>query len=252
MSEQMNEVVVETVESTPSEETVDYSQANQDFLDRFEVTFDKQPKKFETLDQLKEAAEMGSALPRYKEKLSNLENNAAHKYIDKYMKDAGYKDPDKFISDIKINDKTKELVEKGMSEEDARKTATDIIAKEVPVDESTKEIESFLKWHDSKVSEGKFEGALEADSIPEKVIDAYKQGQSLKEAYLDYMLDDIKEKTEQETIKKLASNKEKSAGKLVESREPQTLYTRKQVDNMSQADVNKNYDLIMKSMKSWK
>jgi len=252
MSEQINEVVVDAVENTSVEEAVDYSQENKDFLDRFEVTYDKQPKKFETIDQLKEAAEMGSALPRYKDKLSKLENNPAYKYIDKYMKDAGYKDPDKFMNDLKINDKTNELVKKGMSEDDARKTATDMVVKEEPVDESAKEIESFLKWHDSKVADGKFEGALDAESIPEKVIDAYKQGQSLKEAYLDNILDDIKEKTEQETLKKLASNKEKSAGKLAESREPQTLYTKKQVDNMSQADVNKNYDLIMKSMKTWK
>jgi len=165
------------------------------------------------LEQLKEAAEMGSALPRYKEKLSALEANPVNKWANEFMKESGYTDPVEFVKAIKINSKSEELVAKGMSAEDAKAYATELVSKETPTDVRGKEIKGFLDWHEGKVSEGKIKESLDAESIPQVVLDAYSNGQSLKEAYQDYLLDNIATTTEQDTIKKLANNKEKSGGK---------------------------------------
>lgn len=249
----------ETEQDSQEEESQepDYSQADKDFLDRFEITFDKNSKKFESLEQLREAAEMGSALPRYKEKVSKYESNAAYKYIDGYMKKAGYTDPVTFVNDIKINEKTKEFVDKGMSEEDARASATEIIKNEsANNDGRTKEIDGFLKWHSSKVDEGKFTGPLDANNIPQSVIDAYENGQPLKEAYMDFVLDDIKVKTEQQTIKKIKKNKETSGGELKNGKPDNTksmtpTQIEKLLSGMSPSEQSKwvdaNYAVIEKS-----
>ena len=212
------EVDLDTEPSEESEETKepDYSQANKDFLDRFEITFDKGSKKFETLEQLKEAAEMGSALPRYKEKLSAMEANPVNKWANEFMKESGFTDPVEFVKAIKINSKAEELVAKGMSVEDAKAYAIDLVAKDMPTDVRGKEIADFVEWQQSKVAEGKIKESLDAESIPQVVLDAYSNGQSLKEAYQDYLLDNIAQTTEQDTLKKLAHNKETSAGKLAD------------------------------------
>jgi hypothetical protein len=206
----------EPSEEVKETEPTDYSQANKDFLDRFEIQFDKTSKKFESLEQLKEAAEMGSALPRYKDKLTAMESNPVNKWANEFMKESGYTDPTEFVKAIKINSKAEELADKGMSAEDAKAYATELISKEMPTDVKGKEIESFLNWHEGKVTEGKIKESLDAESIPQAVLDAYSNGQSLKEAYQDYLLDNIKSTTEQDTIKKLAHNKETSAGKLAD------------------------------------
>lgn len=210
------ETDTEQSEEPAKEEAPDYSQANKDFLDRFEIQFDKSSKKFETLEQLKEAAEMGSALPRYKEKMAAMENNPVNKWAADFMKESGYTDPAEFVKAIKVNSKAEELTAKGMSEADAKAYAEELVSKEMPTDTRSKEIASFLSWHEGKVSDGKIKDSLDADSIPQEVLDAYSKGISLKEAYQDHLLENIKLTTEQETLKKLAHNKETSAGKLAD------------------------------------
>jgi len=106
------ETDTEQSEEPAKEEAPDYSQANKDFLDRFEIQFDKSSKKFETLEQLKEAAEMGSALPRYKEKMAAMENNPVNKWAADFMKESGYTDPAEFVKAIKVNSKAEELTAK--------------------------------------------------------------------------------------------------------------------------------------------
>lgn len=80
------------------------------------------------------------------------------------------------------------------------------------------------------------------------------KGNTLAEAYfLANKAEIIKaqsEKIQQNTIKKIQANGN-SPGPLADTGEQATVFTKEQVDAMSQAEVNKNYDLIMKSMKSW-
>lgn len=235
--EVLEDEALETEEPTddmPSEDEDAEEEApdiNKQFLEQFEIQFDKSPKKFSTIEELKEAAEMGSALPRYKEKLSNYETNPLYNYMDKYMKDSGYDDPAKFVRDIQVNAKASELVNEGLSEEQAQKIANEMVP-QPNVDNKSKDISDFITWHDSKVKSGIFNESLDPDSIPEEVLKAYENGESLKEAYQDHLLKDIKFKTEQETLKKVATNKEKSAGQL-----PETKPDNKQ--NMTVAQINK-------------
>jgi hypothetical protein len=244
---------------TEPEETVeeDYSEADKSFLDRFEIQFDKGAKKFESLEQLKEAAEMGSALPRYKDKVSTLENNPAYKWVDKYMKESGYSDPSNFVKAIEVNAKTEEFVNKGMSQEDAVSAAEEFVSRNASgTDLKGKEIDSFLEWHNGKVESGKFTESLDASNIPQTVQDAYENGQSLKEAYMDYILDDIKVKTEQDTLKKIAKNKETSAGALRDGKPNNTkdmtvAQVNKTLSNMSTSEQGKwldaNWGVVEKS-----
>ena len=236
------EEVVET--ETEEQEEPDYSEADKSFLERFEIQFDKGAKKFDSLEQLKEAAEMGSALPRYKDKVSALENNPAYKWVDKYMKDSGFSDPSDFVKAIEVNAKTEEFVNKGMSQEDATAAAEEFVSRNSSGSSlKGKEIDSFLEWHNGKVESGKFTESLDANNIPQSVQDAYENGQSLKEAYMDYILDDIKIKTEQDTLKKIAKNKETSAGALKDTKPNNT-------KDMTVAQVNKTLSSMTASEQS--
>lgn len=249
----MNEEVVEeveTAEETPSdveetesteeetqvEEEPDYTEADKAFLDRFKVQFDGKDKTYENIDQLIEDAQMGGALPRYKQKLSEAESKLQsphYKWIDEYMKDSGYSDGIEFVKAIQVNDKKASLVSKGMSEEDAQAEAEEYVNKTFgdKTDNRTKEINKFLEWHDSKVQSGKFKDSLDIESIPQKVKDAYENGENLKEAYMDYLLDDITVRTEQETLKKIQKNKETSTGKLKPSTKGEAKLSAEQIES---------------------
>jgi hypothetical protein len=83
-----------------------------------------------------------------------------------------------------------------------------------------------------------------------------ENGKTLSEAYFLANKKDLintkAEKIQQDTIKKIQANGDASTGSLANNGQTTSLYTREQVDAMSQADVNKNYDLVIKSMKTWK
>lgn len=258
---------VDTSEDTPIEaeeteesEEPDFTEADKSFLDRFEIQFDKNAKKFDSIEALKEAAEMGSALPRYKEKVSEFEKKLEsphYKWVDDYMKANGYQDPANFVKAIKINEEKTSLMEAGMSEEAAQAKAEEYVNKTFgnKTDKKSQEIDNFLQWHQGKVDGGKFKESLDIDSIPQQVIEAYENGGSLKEAYMDYMLDDITVKTEQETLKKITKNKETSTGELKPSTGKETKLTPEQIEtkleSMSSKDktkwINANMELIEKS-----
>ena len=87
------------------------------------------------------------------------------------------------------------------------------------------------------------------------VINYVKKGNSLSEAYFLANKQDIinknSTKIQQDTIEQIAANGASTPGALSDTGETPSFYTEAQVDGMSQADVNKNLDLILKSMKSW-
>lgn len=253
MSEEFNEVVeeevvedTETLEETPAEEvedveeTADSEEGQEEidyaskFLETFKVTYDGNEVGYESVEDLIADAQKGKNYQRVLEQRDSYKNNPAYKYIDDYMKSAGYDDPNKFIQDIKVNSKVSELTAKGMSEEDAKSLAEELVSKEsVQVDTKSKEIQDFVDWHKAKVNDGVFGDELAPENIPQSVLEAYEQGQSLKEAYMDYVLKDIKVKTEQETLKKITTNKKKSAGKLAESKPNNTNdMTKAQIDTL--------------------
>ena len=264
---------VDTSEDTPIEaeeteesEEPDFAEADKEFLSRFKVPFNKNKngeqefKSFESMEELMEAAQLGSVAPRYKEKISEFEKkleSSHYKWADEYMKANGYQDPDNFVKAIKINEEKTSLMEAGMSEEAAQAKAEEYVNKTFgnKTDKKSQEIDNFLQWHQGKVDGGKFKESLDIDSIPQQVIEAYENGGSLKEAYMDYMLDDITVKTEQETLKKITKNKETSTGELKPSAGKETKLTPEQIEtkleSMSSKDktkwINANMELIEKS-----
>lgn len=194
------------------EETPDI---NSQFLEQFKITYDGADVKYESIDDLVADAQKGRNYQRVLEQRDNLKNNPAHGYIDEYMKSQGYADPTEFVKDLKTRTKADELIAKGMSEADALEEASSYVKNSLNVaDVKTKEIDSFLQWHQGKVDSGIFDSTLDAQNIPQEVLDAYESGKSLKEAYSDHMLKSIKRNTEQETLSKLAKHKETSAGQL--------------------------------------
>jgi len=263
-SEEVTEEVVDTpvdeteeTETEEVEEEPDYTEANKAFLERFKVQFDGKDKQYESIEQLIEDAQMGGALPRYKEKLSKFESNPLYKFMDNYMKEEGYDDPQKFVNDMNINTKMQDYMKKGMSEEDARTAAEEYVGRgQGSVDIKGKQIESFVNWHQKGVESGLFSEGLDAGSIPQAVLDAYDNGKPLEQAYLEHALKETALKTEQATLKKIMKNKETSSGELNTSPTNTTKnMTPKQIDkilgNMTSKEqsnwIDKNYDLIEKS-----
>ena len=89
----------------------------------------------------------------------------------------------------------------------------------------------------------------------EQVIKYVDNGNTLAEAYFLANKQDIinqnTTKIQQDTINKIANNGESTPGSLSDTGDTPSFFTEAQVNKMSQADVNKNLDLIHKSMKSW-
>jgi ATP-dependent protease HslVU (ClpYQ) ATPase subunit len=89
----------------------------------------------------------------------------------------------------------------------------------------------------------------------EQVIKYVDNGNTLAEAYFLANKQDIinqnTTKIQQDTINKIANNGESTPGSLSDTGETPSFFTEAQVNKMSQAEVNKNLDLIHKSMKSW-
>ena len=258
MSEEFNEVANEEVaevetmeEETPSfdgeeteqtpdtQEEVDY---NSKFLEQFKIKYDGAEVGYESVDDLVADAQKGKNYQRVLEQRDSFKNNPAYKYIDKYMKDSGYNDPAKFVHDLQVNAKVEELKGKGMADEDAKAYAEQMV-KDDASDPKSKEIEDFVAWQTQKVSEGLYSDDLTPENIPEEVINAYEQGQPLKEAYMEHMLKSIKFNTEQKTIEKIKDNKEKSAGSL-----PDT--TPNKTQQMTAAQINKTLSDMSSSQQS--
>lgn len=88
----------------------------------------------------------------------------------------------------------------------------------------------------------------------DKVIKYVKDGKTLSEAYFlankGSIINSQAEKVQQDTVKKMQANRDATPGSLA-NQGSDTLYTRDQVDAMTQAQVNANYDLVIKSMKTW-
>lgn len=80
-------------------------------------------------------------------------------------------------------------------------------------------------------------------------------GNTLKDAYFlanrKSIIQNDRTKIQQKTIKQISANGDAAVGELSDTGEKASLFTEEQVDGMSQAEVNENLDLILKSMKSW-
>ena len=89
----------------------------------------------------------------------------------------------------------------------------------------------------------------------DKVIKYVEKGNTLSEAYFlankQSIIQNDRSKIQQNTIKQIAANGASSPGALSDTGDTAAFFTEEQVANMSQAETNKNLDLILKSMKTW-
>lgn len=238
------------------DEEVDF---NKDFLEKFEVTYDQNPRKFENVEELQKYAQLGLNSERISQRNEEYKSNPAYAYIDGYMKEKGYSDPNEFVKAIKINQRVHYLTENGMDEEKALEDAQDYVDKTFKPSQSveSKEISNLVAWQAQRVKDGKTEGIIDPNKIPQQVLDSHKNGQPLKEAFLEYELDNIKGKTEQDTLKKLEKNKKTSTGPIDKSQSPKKgkaltadqydAKLDKMSDKQQRAYIDKHIDAIEKS-----
>lgn len=126
---------------------------------------------------------------------------------------------------------------------------------EIYTQNQLKELNAELKELDLDVQINTLDDIAMLDNA-DKIIKHIESGKTLSEAYFlankGELIKKEAEKVRQDTIKKIQANGDATTGSLSNNGQTTTLYTREQVDAMSQSDVNKNYDLVIKSMKTWK
>ena len=211
----------EEMEQTPDTQDAEEPDLTQQFLEQFKIKYDGAEVGYESVEDLIADAQKGKNYERVLQQRDSYKSNPAYKYIDNYMKESGYNDPAKFVHDLQVNAKVSELVADGMTEKKAKAYAEQMV-RDDSFDPKSKEIEDFVNWQQQKVSDGLYSEELTPDNIPDEVLQAYEQGQPLKEAYMEHMLKNIKFNTEQKTIEKIEDNKKKSAGSLPETKPNKT------------------------------
>ena len=153
------------------------------------------------------------------------------------MEDSGFKDPLTFVKALEVQAKASELQNGGMNEDSALQAATEYVDLKHGADTPSKadiDVASFLEWHGGKVSSGKFEENITSmEDIPQSVIDAHKSGKStLKEAYMEHLLESVKVDTEQKTLKNIAKNKTTSPSKVKTPAPAPSKMTAEQIENI--------------------
>ena len=87
------------------------------------------------------------------------------------------------------------------------------------------------------------------------IVSYIEKGNNLSEAYFlankQSIIQSDRNKVQQDTIKQIEANGNSAVGSLSDTGETEATYTEEQVNAMTQSEVNANYDLIRKSMKSW-
>lgn len=250
-----NEDVEAAEDSVDENQEVDYTQANTDFLGRFETKYNGESRKFESVDELREYAERGLNYDKVKSQRDSLSNNPLYKYIDNYMKESGYNDPQEFVNAMETNKLQQHYIEKGMTPEDALEEAKSIVdsRSNSTSDIKQKEINNLLEWHAKMKDSGVFSDDLDVNNIPDHVVKAMENGMNAREAYMEHYLKDMKVRTEQETINKIVKNKETSGGEIVNGKKNSNhdmtpAQVNKLLDGMSesqqQAWADKNWDML--------
>lgn len=90
---------------------------------------------------------------------------------------------------------------------------------------------------------------LTPEQIPEEVWKKVSEGESLAASYALFYLKEQKEKERIETHNR--ENEEKALGKIRQDKASEEYYSPETVRKMSQKEVRKNYDAILRSMDRW-
>ncbi len=177
----------------------------------------------------------------YKARVEELENSASKKYLDKFIKDAGfdsfgeYKDAldiQELMEDQGLSEEMAEKYLKGQKALTAKEAKDTAKAKEERQKnlESEKDIEAFNWFKDNGY------GELTSDKIDKKTWDKVNNdGLPLKYALMEQMYSTVKGDAQQETIKKLQNKNNNSVPSAANAGEKQT----KSVWDLSDAEFDK-------------
>jgi len=255
------EEVVENVvdEGTPTDKATE----KPEFLDSFEFQFNKENRKANSVDELKELAEMGTF---YKEKgkkqLEDYKNDPRLKFVERQAK-KNKMSTEEYLDAVAKEETNAEIAKiaeaEGVSETVAEKLykATKLEEKTIADTKTAKEKEKQDGYMTEFVKE-----YPDVKEVPQEVWDRFNKGDiSLVDAYsntnMKSELTSLKEKLakyeEQEKISnKNSENAGASTGSVTGNGTAEHLFTEAQVKKMSRAEVNKNYNKIIESQKQWK
>jgi len=197
---------------------------------------------FKSFDDVIEAAQMRTnykpthdRMTKAEARVNELENSAQRKFMNKFLKDAGYENFETYETALEVD----KLVKEGMTEERAmehvkgqRSLRADASAKEKATLEAQKEnIDSennadAIDWYKDKGY-----GDLTAENVEQRTWDKVNKGLPLKYALMEQMFDTVKGDTEQDVLKKLQNKKDSSMGSVTSTGEKQT----ESFSNMSDA-----------------
>ena len=159
------------------------------------------------------------------------------------------------LEQMKSDEVDPKEIYKALRENDPEYQELSKMKAEIYTQNQLKELNTELKELDLDVQINTLDDIAMLDNA-DKIIKHIESGKTLSEAYFlankGELIKKEAEKVRQDTIKKIQANGDATTGSLSNNGQITTLYTREQVDAMSQADVNKNYDLVIKSMKTWK
>ena len=226
VEEVVEEVIEEPVESDDtqieSDETEQEEQSeetSEEIIDRLMITYNGEEKEL-SFDEAKVLAQKGMNYDKVIGKLEEANNNPLLRWAKGFRDKNGFNDTDTFLTALNKEEeerKLNDLISKNIPKEYAEKLLEvdkikEQLAQKDEKDKSTKEFSDFLDWHDSMVSKGVYPEALDAKSIPQSVWDSVNTGMSLREAYMENSLTNLRSTTEQATIDKLSKNANSSPG----------------------------------------
>ena len=262
-------LVDETVEEVTAEpqETENQGEPTEEIKPFMNITYNKEEL---ALDQERaiELAQKGMNYDKVQEKLSSYENNKLLKWAEEYSKKVGYEDHDKFLEAVTKEEEAKQYQQtvdkyKAIYGEEAaekmaemEKSVSELKERNSKADEEekkNKEYSDTISWYNDMKEQGVFTEVFNADSIPQEVWDKKAEGETLKNAYMDYTLRNMKTIVEQNTLKNINQKQDTSTGSIKEGNQATVEekwtkdYINKMVETHGDKWIDSNFDKVEKS-----
>jgi len=252
MSEE-NVVVEKTEAPVENTETAEVSTETVPEFKPFEYSFDKETKTVTTAEELKELVELGEY---YRTK-----GKAGDDWLKSYAKENNMSKSEllEAFKQQKIDNEIQAIAdEETVSIEVAKRLRNEKLLSEKDLTNAQKASEKKRQDEEMSLFADKHPDVKE---LPQKVWDRFAKGDvSLIEAYdifnKDNTIKELQDKLAkyegQEAIEnKNSTNAELSTGSTSGNGQIDSIYTREQVKKMSKSDQKKNYNKIVKDMKTW-
>ena len=256
-----NAVTEEVVDPQTTEEATEVVETGQEVV---EPTGSEEVEVAPTTEEVKQSPEENSKFAEVRKK---AEKDAIDKFIsDQYGESHGIHtkaDYDKAIAKQKETELLESLKDGEVDPNDvyAQLKENDPDYQELKKSREATYVKSQLEELNSDLNDlGIDENITSLDDIAkldnsDNVIKYVEKGMTLSEAYFlankQSIIQKDRDKIQQDTIKQIEANGTSTPGALSDTGETNSFITEAQVEAMTQQEVNDNYDLIMKSMKSW-